>query len=331
MSTEKLNDGSGEAPAKCQHALGETEGAKCRHGYFMGTTCDRCIAECAACATECGRAPQPTCATCDGHGCVSTTDVDHNGENVETWCPTCNAPPTRDDAFAQSFDARDWAAAFVRHVVKTPSIATDEGTMATWFANSIMRGYDERQRRLDKEQATPPQTPEASVACEICEVPVHRHHEELASLRERVRALEGEEARLRAVYRAVLRERNEARGVAARFYWCRATSGDSNNGIIWKEYAAPPVASEALTKDPAVHELKTWPRQFAALVSGDKGYEIRRNDRPFNVGDTLLLREWDPIAKTYTGATQLRTIAHITTGPDWGLPEFLCVLGFKLP
>ncbi len=44
----------------------------------------------------------------------------------------------------KSFDARDWAKAFVAHVKQIPTIATDEETMVTWFANALMRGYDER-------------------------------------------------------------------------------------------------------------------------------------------------------------------------------------------
>lgn len=43
----------------------------------------------------------------------------------------------------KSFDARDWAKAFVEHVRQIPGIATDEETMTTWFANALMRGYDE--------------------------------------------------------------------------------------------------------------------------------------------------------------------------------------------
>lgn len=50
------------------------------------------------------------------------------------------APSTH---FWRSFDAQAWARAFVEHVQKNPSIATDEGTMIGWFANAIMRGYDE--------------------------------------------------------------------------------------------------------------------------------------------------------------------------------------------
>jgi hypothetical protein len=43
----------------------------------------------------------------------------------------------------QSFDARDWARDFVAHVRAYPGIPLDEECMATWFANALMRGYDE--------------------------------------------------------------------------------------------------------------------------------------------------------------------------------------------
>jgi hypothetical protein len=49
--------------------------------------------------------------------------------------------------FTQSFDARDWARAFVEHVTAQPTIATDEGTLIAWFANALMRGWDEHARR----------------------------------------------------------------------------------------------------------------------------------------------------------------------------------------
>jgi hypothetical protein len=53
------------------------------------------------------------------------------------------APPPAADLL-QSCDALDWARAYVAYVKRDPAIATDEQTMVGWFANAIMRGYDER-------------------------------------------------------------------------------------------------------------------------------------------------------------------------------------------
>ena len=52
-----------------------------------------------------------------------------------------------------STDARDWAKEFVEIVKENPSIPSDEETMTTWFANAIMAGVDEAERR---HRAKPP-------------------------------------------------------------------------------------------------------------------------------------------------------------------------------
>lgn len=55
--------------------------------------------------------------------------------------------PNRDDPNwpLPSFDARDWAEAFCK---MHPGV--DEELMVTWFANALMRGYDEYAVRLMK-------------------------------------------------------------------------------------------------------------------------------------------------------------------------------------
>ena len=43
----------------------------------------------------------------------------------------------------QSFDAQEWARAFAQQAKIEPGVATDESAMTAWFANALMRGYDE--------------------------------------------------------------------------------------------------------------------------------------------------------------------------------------------
>ena len=42
------------------------------------------------------------------------------------------------------------------------------------------------------------------------------------------------------------------------------------------------------------HELKTHPKYLQRVASGQKPFEIRKNDRDFQVGDRVILKEYDP-------------------------------------
>ncbi len=67
-----------------------------------------------------------------------------------------------------------------------------------------------------------------------------------------------------------------------------------------------------------VHVLKTDPEPFQHMLDGRKTAEVRYNDRGFEVGDTLDLREFDPLFQTWSGRALCRKITHILTG--YGLP-----------
>ncbi|MBO9706786.1 MAG: DUF3850 domain-containing protein [Caulobacter sp.] len=76
------------------------------------------------------------------------------------------------------------------------------------------------------------------------------------------------------------------------------------------------------------HELKTWPKYFAAVRSGKKRFEIRRNDREFAVGDVLVLREFDPEADAYTGQVEERQITFLLSEEDYGVIHGFVAIGF---
>lgn len=70
-----------------------------------------------------------------------------NGDHAEFEAEHANTPPEeRPDWPLPSFDARDWAAAFVKTF---PNAGVDEDTMLGWFAAALMRGYDQRTSEIN--------------------------------------------------------------------------------------------------------------------------------------------------------------------------------------
>lgn len=60
-----------------------------------------------------------------------------------------------------------------------------------------------------------------------------------------------------------------------------------------------------------VHRLKTLPDFYKAVRSGEKMFEIRKNDRDFKVGDLLVLEEWSQ-ETGYTGREEWRFVTYMT-------------------
>lgn len=65
------------------------------------------------------------------------------------------------------------------------------------------------------------------------------------------------------------------------------------------------------------HDLKCHPEHFDALLSGAKTAELRLNDRSYQVGDTLTLRNYDPIDNSYDGLWIMVKVTHILSGKPW--------------
>lgn len=75
------------------------------------------------------------------------------------------------------------------------------------------------------------------------------------------------------------------------------------------------------------HDLKILPEYFEAVSSGRKKFEIRRNDRNYGVGDTLILREWD--GENYTGEGVIRKVTYVLADYEKGLKPGYCILGIE--
>ena len=73
-----------------------------------------------------------------------------------------------------------------------------------------------------------------------------------------------------------------------------------------------------------IHELKILPEYYDAVRSGDKRFELRRNDRDFHKGDILRLKEWD--GEKYTGEEIDVLVRYILFNWTAGLQDGYCIM-----
>lgn len=77
------------------------------------------------------------------------------------------------------------------------------------------------------------------------------------------------------------------------------------------------------------HILKTWPPYYEDVLSGKKTFEVRKNDRNFEEGDWLFLREWCPVDNKYTGRQIGYAITYVLPGGSFGIAPDYCVIGLS--
>lgn len=99
-----------------------------------------------------------------------------------------------------------------------------------------------------------------------------------------------------------------------------------------------------------IHELKTDPKVFEDIISNGKNFELRKNDRNFQVGDLLILKETkysgremaryhngaypghmiDGKPLEYTDRIVRATITYILNGPIYGLDKGWAILSIRI-
>jgi hypothetical protein len=83
-----------------------------------------------------------------------------------------------------------------------------------------------------------------------------------------------------------------------------------------------------------VHDLKCYPQYFKDVricPDGEhpiKPFEVRKDDRPYNAGDVLHLREFEPTHQVYTGNECWRTVTYILRNPEY-VKEGYCIMGIR--
>jgi hypothetical protein len=83
-----------------------------------------------------------------------------------------------------------------------------------------------------------------------------------------------------------------------------------------------------MTRQPYIHDLKIWPAQFSPMRAGTKLFELRWNDRDYQVGDVLHLREWNPDTRQYTSDSVRMVVTYVLQG-EFGLQPNQCVMSLR--
>ena len=86
----------------------------------------------------------------------------------------------------------------------------------------------------------------------------------------------------------------------------------------------------------AIIEKKIWPKYFNLILEGKKTFEVRLADFEIKEGDILVLREWDPVKKEYTGRELRKKVTYISKTKNikhWPKEEIekygLQIIGFR--
>jgi hypothetical protein len=78
-----------------------------------------------------------------------------------------------------------------------------------------------------------------------------------------------------------------------------------------------------------IHKIQTLQLYFKDVLSGDKNFEVRRNDRNYKVGDELILQEVKESTLQPTGRIIHRKITYILYGGVFGVSPDFCVMSLK--
>ena len=77
------------------------------------------------------------------------------------------------------------------------------------------------------------------------------------------------------------------------------------------------------------HEIKIRPEYFEKAKDWSKPFELRKDDRPYQLGDIVILKEFSYSEGIYTGRQAVRKISYILRDcPDYGLKDGYCIIGF---
>lgn len=78
------------------------------------------------------------------------------------------------------------------------------------------------------------------------------------------------------------------------------------------------------------HTLKILPEFYDAVRRGDKLFDVRHErDRRFCLGDRLVLEEFDPNRKDYTGNKMECEVTYVFREAEWVKPGYV-IMGIRI-
>lgn len=78
----------------------------------------------------------------------------------------------------------------------------------------------------------------------------------------------------------------------------------------------------------SIHDLKILPCYFREVNENRKGFELRKDDRDYKVGDSVRLREFED--GKYTGNACIRVITYVLRDcSEYGLQDGVVLLSIK--
>lgn len=79
-------------------------------------------------------------------------------------------------------------------------------------------------------------------------------------------------------------------------------------------------------------EKKILPRYYNEVRTHRKMFEIRKDEDNIQIGDALVLKEWN--GREYTGHKTKREVAYVLRGAEaeeYGVQEGYCIIGLQIP
>lgn len=80
-------------------------------------------------------------------------------------------------------------------------------------------------------------------------------------------------------------------------------------------------------RQPIGHVIKSWRDSFDDVYLGRRAFEVRRDDRDYAPGDTVVLVEYDRDTKEHTGRSLTRVVGNLFRGKPF--PEGICAFELR--